>query len=31
MNESKLRNYENLFELVLSGHLLLNDNEAHDF
>ena len=31
MNESKLRDYENLFELVLSGHILLNDNEANDF
>ena len=27
MNESKL----NLFELVVNGHILLNDNEANDF
>ena len=31
MNESKLRDYENLIELVLNGHILLNDNEANDF
>ena len=31
MNESKLRDYENLIELVLNGHILLNDNEVNDF
>ena len=31
INKSKLREYENLFELVLSGIIRMDDNEANDF
>ena len=31
MNESKLRYYEELLELVLIGHIVLNNDEANDF
>ena len=31
INKSKLREYENLFELVLSGIICMDHNEANDF
>ena len=31
INKRKLREYENLFELVLSGIIRIDDNEANDF
>ena len=31
INKSKLREYDNLFELVLSGIIRMDDNEANDF
>ena len=31
INKRKLREYENLFELVLSGIIRMDDNEANDF
>ena len=31
INESKLRDYENMFELVLSGNIRLDNSEANDF
>ena len=31
INRSTLREYENLFELVLSGFIRMDDNEANDF